>query len=161
VNRLREHEIEMDRGGSRQLLCEHFRCPQDVPSFTVAPGLSQESGFFRLNADVICFGQCSSVAPASSVAEAQRIRSEHITVNGASIQLPFKPAQVVDNFRREKYVCSSNRNKRTLGANPVVRNMYYLGRPLMPVMMRKHLQQVYFRGWEKVSFPEWPVDCNL
>ena len=150
----------MDRRDGKQLLSERFRCPQDIPSFTVAAGLSQEPGFFRLNADAICFGQCSSVVPASSVAEAQRIPCDHITISASSIQLPFDPVQAVDNFRREKY-CTSIGKKRPLGANPVVRNIYYLGRPFMPVMIRKHLQQAYFRGWEKVSFPKWPVDCTV
>jgi len=28
----------------------------------------------------------------------------------------------------------------------------------MPVGMRKYLQRWYFRGWETISFPNWPVD---
>src|SRR6516162_10182689 len=150
----------MDRRGGKELLHERFRCPLDIPSYTVASGLSQKPGFFRLNADAICFGQCSSVVPASSVAEAKSIPNDYIRINASSIQLPFNPVQVVDNLRREKY-CTSVEQKRALRANPLVRNIYYLGRPFLPVMMRKHLQQAYFRGWERVSFPKWPVDCTV
>lgn len=151
----------MDQGDEKQLIVEHFRCPGEIPSFTVAPGLSQASGFFRLDADTICFGQCSSVAPASSVGEAPQVASEDIKVNAASIQLPFDPVQVVDNLRREKYSVSSLEHKRSPGINPFVRNIYYLGRPFIPRMVRKHIQQAYFRGWDKVSFPMWPVDTTV
>ncbi len=36
-----------------------------------------------------------------------------------------------------------------------------MARPLMPVAVRKHLQRLYFRGWEKVPFPKWPVDRTV
>ena len=151
----------MDWRDGKRLIREHFRCPQDVPSFTVASRLSEGSGFFRLNTDTICFGQCSSVVPAPSVAEARNIASEHVELNTESIQLPFDPVQIVDNLRLERYVSRSIGRKHSLWANHFVRNIYYLGRPFLPVTMRKHLQQVYFRGWDKVSFPKWPVDCTV
>jgi hypothetical protein len=68
----------MDPGDGKRLLRQHFRCPEEIPSFTVAPGLSQPSGFFRLNAETICFGQCSSVAPAASVAEAPPVATADV-----------------------------------------------------------------------------------
>ena len=151
----------MDPGDGKRLLRQHFRCPEEIPSFTVAPGLSQPSGFFRLNAETICFGQCSSVAPAASVAEAPPVALADVKITAASIQLPFDPVQVVENLRRERYISRSLINKGRLGTNPLVRNIYYLGRPFMPTMVRKHLQQAYFRGWDKVSFPKWPVDFTV
>lgn len=27
--------------------------------------------------------------------------------------------------------------------------------------MRRHLQRFHLRGWDKVSFPRWPVDCSV
>ena len=151
----------MDGADGKQLVREHFRCPNDFPSLTVNPGLSEGSGFFRLNTDTICFGQCSSVVPAPSVAEARNVASEHVKLNAESIQLPFDPVQVVDNLRLERYVSRSIGRKRGLWANHFVRNMYYLGRPFMPVTIRRLLQQVYFRGWERAPFPKWPVDCTV
>jgi hypothetical protein len=151
----------MDRRDGKQLISEHFRCPKDIPSFRVAPGLSRASGFFRLNANMICFGQCSSGLPVSSVDEPLHLASEHVKTSGASIQLPLNPAQVIDNLRLERYASDSTRCKRSLGANPVVRNIYYLLRPLMPTRIRKHLQRAYFRGWDKIPFPSWPVDQTV
>jgi hypothetical protein len=31
----------------------------------------------------------------------------------------------------------------------------------MPVAVRKHLQRRYFRGWDKICFPSWPVDFTV
>ena len=151
----------MDPGDGKRLLREYFRCPEEIPSFTVAPGLSQLSGFFRLNAETICFGQCSSIAPASSVAEAPAVATANVKVTAASIELPFDPVQVVENLRRERYISRAIIHQGSLGTNPFVRSIYYLGRPFMPTMVRKHLQQAYFRGWDKVSFPKWPVDLTV
>jgi hypothetical protein len=151
----------MDRRDGKQLIREHFGCPGEIPSLSVAPGLSRDPGFFRLNADTICFGQCSSVVPASSVGEARQVASEDVKLGSVSIQLPFDPVQVIDNLRREKYNSASVASKRSPGTNPFVRNIYYLGRPFIPTMVRKRLQQAYFRGWKKVAFPNWPVDTTV
>ncbi len=159
--RLSELSFSMNRGDGKQLILEYFRCPGEFTSFSVAPGLSQVAGFFRLNADTICFGQCSSVAPTSSVGESRQIAPDDIKVNAQTIQLPFDPVEVVDNLRCEKYYSRSIESKRDPATNPLVRAMYYLGRPFIPGMVRKRLQQTYFRGWNKVPFPEWPVDTTV
>jgi hypothetical protein len=39
--------------------------------------------------------------------------------------------------------------------------MYYMVRPILGVAVRKHLQQRYFRGWQKIPFPRWPVDHTV
>jgi len=42
-----------------------------------------------------------------------------------------------------------------------LREMYYLIRPLLGVTVRRHLQRLAFRGWEKRAFPSWPVDRTV
>jgi hypothetical protein len=148
-------------GKATLLIQEHFRFPKDALSLTVAPGLSREPGFFRFNGDTICFGQHSSGAPASSAIDVPNLAPEHLKVNGASIQLPFDPEQIVDNLRLEKYAVDSNRCKRGLKVNPIVRDIYYRLRPFMPLIVRKRLQRAYFRGWDKAFFPKWPVDFTV
>jgi hypothetical protein len=32
---------------------------------------------------------------------------------------------------------------------------------MLPVAIRRHLQKLYLRGWEKISFPRWPVDTSV
>ena len=151
----------MSRGNGNQLVSEHFRCPTDIPPFSVAPGLSAASGFFRLSAGAVCFGQCSSQVPAPSFAEAVKLSSECIQPDSESVQLPFDPVQVIDNLRLERYASASNGSKRGSGGKKAIRDIYYRLRPLMPVRIRKHLQRAYLRGWEKVPFPTWPVDRTV
>jgi len=39
--------------------------------------------------------------------------------------------------------------------------MYYWVRPLLPVSVRRYLQQIYLRDWERIPFPCWPVDTSV
>jgi hypothetical protein len=140
-----------------KLLTDHFRCPEDLADFTVARDLSHDSGYFRLGSNIICYGQCSSGAPAESPAEILHDSREHVSRNGSSVHLPFDPVQIVDNLRCERYHTS----KGVPAANNFVRNMYYLARPFLPVSLRRLLQKLYFRGWDKTPFPAWPVDRTI
>ena len=155
-----ERWAKMSQIDSERPVREHFRCPDHTLSSTVASPLSPVSGFFRINADTIGFGQCASGMPAHSVTDQLHLASEHVRIDGV-VKLPWNPVQTVDNLRLERYVGSSREDKLRLDANSLIRSIYYLFRPLMPVMMRKYLQRLYFRGWDKVAFPNWPVDCTV
>lgn len=41
------------------------------------------------------------------------------------------------------------------------RKAYYTMRPLLPVLVRKYFQRIYFRGWYRRPFPNWPVDLSV
>jgi hypothetical protein len=155
------HQAGNDQIDAKQLIREHFRFFEDIPSWRVAPGLSENSGFFRFNGDTVCFGQCSSGLPAASVAEALHSASAAIKIDGTSLDLPLDPVQIVDNLRHERYMLGLSGSKRGLGLYPGLRNIYYFLRPLIPTIMRKHLQRVYFSGWDEASFPKWPVDSTV
>ncbi len=45
--------------------------------------------------------------------------------------------------------------------NALVRKAYYLLRPYLSVPVRRHLQKLHLRGWDKIPFPMWPVDCTV
>ncbi len=126
-----------------------------MAGFDVPKNLTGNSGYFRFGSDVICYGQCASGKPASSVQVPLYDARDRVVVNGSSVQLPFDPVQVVDSLRCERYLESS------LPANKLVRNLYYLLRPLMPVSLRRHFQKVYFRGRNDAAFPMWPVDRTV
>ena len=85
----------------------------------------------------------------------------YVITNGPSVQLPFDPIRVINNFRYERYVRNTAQDRRAIRANSFVRSLYYLARPLMPIAVRKHLQRRYFRGWDKIPFPNWPVDFTV
>jgi hypothetical protein len=41
------------------------------------------------------------------------------------------------------------------------RKIYYFLRPILGVSLRKHLQRINLQGWDKISFPHWPVDFTV
>ena len=72
------------------------------------------------------------------------------------VYLPFSPAQVIANLGHEVY--ADNRRRGTTSA---IANLYYWLRPALPVSVRRHLQKLYLRDWNKLPFPQWPVDCSV
>jgi hypothetical protein len=143
---------------SKQLVKDHFRYAETLADFVVTGELSKEPGYFRLGSDAICYGQYSAGLPAHRVTEALPHADPSVTSN--SVKLPFDAEQVINNLRSEKYFSDAAASEKG-GLKAVVRSMYYLVRPLMPVAVRKHLQKLYLRGWDTVPFPTWPVDGTV
>jgi hypothetical protein len=63
------------------------------------------------------------------------------------------PADAVRDLRYERYQARER--------NGLLRQAYYLARPLLPVPVRKHLQRLWFRDWRRIGFPRWPVDSTV
>ncbi|MCC6365707.1 MAG: hypothetical protein IT165_19510 [Bryobacterales bacterium] len=155
-----------DSANSRQkaekLLADRFRCPLHLANFPLAGTLSPTSGYFQFSPGVICYGQCASGTPAQRVTDPLHDARRYVTLNGAhSVPLPFDPLQIIDNLRCERYLADSPGDEQPLPANRFFRNAYYLLRPLLPVPVRKHLQQLYFRSRDTIPFPKWPVDRTV
>ncbi len=66
---------------------------------------------------------------------------------------------IVDFLRQEKYVADPLHS--TNAIRVVVRDLYYLLRPMLPVGIRRHLQRLALRNWQKQSFPRWPLDFTV
>jgi hypothetical protein len=79
-------------------------------------------------------------------------------VHQSAIYLPFDPIEVIDNLRFERYV--ETRGQKNPSAK-AVRYAYYRARPWLGVSARKWLQRLALRGWQKIEFPEWPVDRTV
>ena len=63
--------------------------------------------------------------------------------------------QLIDGLRYEHYEQAATDT--TLGAI-LLREAYYLIRPLLGVVVRRQLQKFALRNWDKRVFPRWPVD---
>src|SRR5262249_1087917 len=105
-----------------------------------------------------CYGQTSGYT-CPTVNDHLFDASAHVSRHGHTSFLPFDPSQVLDNLRYERYVDHSS--QRRWMEQAWIKQSYYLLRPLLPVALRKHLQRVYLRGWERLLFPAWPVDCSV
>jgi hypothetical protein len=75
--------------------------------------------------------------------------------------LPEDPAEIFDFFRLERYQNRAGNSSTSPGSGSLVRRAYYLIRPLLPVGVRKHLQRMALRDWQKIPFPRWPVDTAV
>ncbi len=144
-----------------RLLTDHFRCPEDSIDFSVSKQQPGEVGFFCFGPDVICFGECNSGIPAVAADRHLHDALPHVRIDGSSIQLPFDPVEVVNNLRLERYHSNGTFGTSANSSNSLIRKLYYLSRPFLTVAFRKHLQRIYLGGWEKLSFPHWPVDSTV
>ncbi len=143
-------------------LSEHFKCPAHLVPFASVETPSTEPGYFLFGPNAVCFGQLTTVSPSKRADASLPDLFGYVTANGKGLVLPFDLDAVVRNLRAERYLESANHQKRGLTGNPLVKSIYYnLMRPLMGVAVRKHLQRVHLRGWDKIPFPKWPVDFSV
>ena len=144
-----------------ELLRNHFKCPASSVELAVDDEPSRDCGYFRFGAEAICFGKGNLAVLAHSAGDLLQDCSKDVSVDRGKVHLPFDPAQVIDNLRYEYYRTAATGNREEYSPNGLVRTLYYLVRPLMPVAFRKHLQRWYFRGWKEKTFPSWPVDTTV
>jgi hypothetical protein len=154
-------DIEMQQANTKALLSDHYRCPDDFDSFSVAPDLSPAPGYFQFGSGIVCYGQCSSGVSATLATGTLHDAGQHVRAHGDMVLLPFDPVQVVNNLRHERYTAKSAPRNGRHTIRSVVRSIYYSVRPFMSVAVRKHLQNLYLRGWENIPFPTWPVDRTV
>lgn len=144
-----------------QAFLDHYRCPEQFANFSLEGELSQQSGYFRFGDDTVCYGRTSRglLAPQPG-ADLQDV-SQEVGRNRSAPKLPFDPSQIVENLRRERYLGLAAQDRRALDSKRFIRDTYYLLRPLMSVAVRRPLQRIRLRGWEKIRFPSWPVDRTV
>jgi hypothetical protein len=144
-----------------RVLTDHFRCPEEFAALTVRESHAATPGYFRFGNDAICYGQCSSGRPATTVNEPLHDALQDVEINGSTVLLPFDPAQIVNNLRHERYHSEHALGRTANRSSSLIRKLYYLARPLLSVALRKHLQRIYLGDWEKIPFPHWPVDFSV
>ena len=84
-----------------------------------------------------------------------------VAADDDSSQLPFAVEEVVRNLREERYQAPADGMAGRSPGSEFVRSAYYAARPLLPVMVRRHLQKFRLRGWQDIPFPSWPVDFSV
>lgn len=139
---------------------DFYRCPDCFADFKLTGPLSGDTGYFRLGADTICYGQSASGLRATRADHALYDAGRDAVVPAGSVLLPFDPTDVIDNLRLERYakhqgVSASSLWKRSL------RNAYYFLRPMMHLHLRRRVQRAHLNGWRNLPFPHWPVDTTV
>jgi len=141
-------------------LVDYFRCPPDLAPIGTQPELSSEQGFFKLG-DAIAFGQVRGGPPGVYTTDPLRNVAPDVTLKGGQACLPFNLTEVATNLRQERYRQNGYNFLQSSTTGSAVQRLYYQLRPFMGVSVRKHLQKVRLRGWEKIPFPRWPVDRSV
>ena len=137
-------------------LTRYYRCPERYVQFARSECPLTPSGYFRFGPEATCYGNCcGKVLPQSPDGELHDALG-YVVIEDGTIYLPFDPMRVIDNLYREEYVGEWRQ-----GALSNLAKMYYFVRPVLSVGIRRHLQRVHLRGWNKLSFPRWPVDCSV
>lgn len=141
-----------------QKFLEYFRCPEIYVRLTPKDGLSENRGFFRFGKGVVAYGRCAGPRPADSPHGPLRDAMEDVECASDSVCLPFDLGEVVENLRLERYTQDCQYGSSESG---VLARLYYAVRPVLPVAFRRHLQRIYLGDWNKIVFPNWPVDHTV
>jgi hypothetical protein len=139
---------------------QYFRCPDFLAAFRTVGPLAERAGFFHWGQDAICYGRAARGQAVSGETSHVSYDAEHdLAVRDSLPCLPFDPEEVVENLQRERYSAHFRGSGRR--SNGLVRRLYYTLRPLLSVPVRKHLQKIHLRHWDKIPFPNWPVDFTV
>jgi hypothetical protein len=144
----------MNRKRINQAILDRYRCPEQFVRSRLRAPLSEANRSFKFGGDTYCYGQSSSKSGTQEGSQADLI--EEVQFEGSELLLSFDPTQVIDNLRLEEYLTP----KKQVSSQPL-QDLYYFIRPLLPTGFRRRLQRIYFRGWEKISFPRWPLDMTV
>lgn len=146
--------------GVHNVFEDHFRCPANFADFRVE-GKTGDSGFFRFGADMVCFGRLFGGETENAVSERLKDAIHCTRVESGACYLPFDIDEIIENLRWERYQFPAERNLRQPPSESIFRKTYYAVRPVLPVPVRKYIQQAALRGWDRIPFPSWPVDQTV
>lgn len=148
----------MSATNPQDCLTHYFRCPGEFAGRLSAPnGGDAATGYFSFGQETTGYGQLTGQPPAASPEGPLPNAARTVEIRDGRVHLPFDPDEVLANLRREAYMGGGARS----GTGSTVAKIYYFFRPLMPVPIRKHLQKMRLRNWDKRPFPRWPVDFSV
>ncbi|MCA1563305.1 MAG: hypothetical protein LC804_24650 [Acidobacteria bacterium] len=138
----------------------YFRCPAGGGAFDTRGELSADEGYFRFDG-TICYGRRFGGPPARHITDALPDVSHAFAYQAGRLRLPFDLSEIVINLQQERYRQTSQNQLERMTSGKVPRRIYYFLRPMLPVPVRKHLQKIRLRGWDRIPFPRWPVDVSV
>jgi len=139
-----------------RVISDRYRCPEKFVKTSLTAPLSAEKGYFRFGTDLIYSGQPCSVFPGASAGDFPDLL-DAVRTDQPDVALPFDLADLIDNLTHERYL---NGTSPANAPNHLLSGLYYSVRPFLPPSLRIPLQRIYFRGWDKIAFPAWPLDLT-
>jgi hypothetical protein len=117
-------------------------------------------GFFRFGENVICYGRSPYSTRGRYVNGNLLDAWPKVAIEEGAAIIPFDPDEVVENLRNERYAGALTGDLMTSVVR-FGRLVYYGLRPTLPFVVRSYIKRAYLAGWERMSFPQWPVDTNV
>jgi len=133
---------------------DYYRCPPKSIGWENADGLPEEKAFFFFE-ESLAYGRCNGHIARRPAQAVQAAIAQNSKV------LPFELNEVIDNLRLEQYVAAVAGAKKRCLDSAWLNRAYYSLRPMLPVMVRKHLQKIHLTGWRDIAFPSWPIDTTV
>lgn len=143
-----------------EAILDCYRCPEGFVDLGLVGQPSEKPGFFRFGPNIL-YGQCSSGSTAEVATGRLHDALKAVTLEGSTLRLPFDPTAVIQNLRYERYMAKFNGKVTARFRKSLMHKAYYLIRPLLPVAVRRHIQEIHLRGWEQSPFPQWPIDQTV
>lgn len=140
---------------------DYYRCPEIYGEFRLQGKPSSPAGYFRFGSGAIGYGQLSSGACAGTVSAQLYDAIQAVEISKSTPCLPFDLTSIVDNLRLERYINGNASGKWNRYTKATLKNGYYAIRPNLPIFVRRLIQQIALKGWDRKSFPEWPVDHSV
>lgn len=140
-------------------ISDYYRIPDGAIALSRNVGNDTELGFFKFDG-ITCFGRCGIPVAPTDVGPLVDCKAT-ARMLGNAVRLDFDPDELAENLRYERYLSNAPNNGLRNVLQASARAIYYGVRPLLPVQIRKHIQRANAHGWEKVTFPQWPIDTSL
>jgi hypothetical protein len=143
-----------------KVLLDRYLCPEPFVNIQQVGELSDDAGYFRFGQDTTCYGRSTSGFRANRADASLYDVLPDVTVHGTALGLPFDLTDVTNNLRLERYANQAGPGGLSSWER-VLKNIYYVFRPLMSIKLRSRVQRARLRGWRDLSFPRWPVDTTV
>ncbi len=141
-----------------QHFLDYYRCPEQYAQFKTSGPLSKERGYFRWGHEALCYGR-TTVGFGANHQDRLPSDDDRLGADASLSCLPFDPEEITENLQRERYSAHFRESDRI--SNTILRKLYYFLRPYLSVSVRKRMQRVHLRKWDRIPFPEWPVDFTV
>jgi len=141
-------------------LTNYFRCAEDLAELIPGAPLSEDEGYFALGKKIVCYGRSSAGRRSPDPELIDYDALADVTLSNSQATLPFEPDEIIRNFYYERYARKKLSPLDRLRRN-VIREVYYLLRPIIPLAIRRYLQKWSLRDWQTLRFPQWPVDSTV
>jgi hypothetical protein len=143
------------------VIAEFFRCAPELIAMCSPAECDSQPGYFRFGPGTICYGP-SAIGSLSTVnSNGLPDLARYVTCDGSTLRLPFDASTIVDNLRLERYPANVNAGASAVLSSETARRVYYQVRPMLSDSLRKNLQKLFLLGWNKLPFPQWPVDASV